>query len=133
MQIDRKIFSELKGFVIYEPLLLRIYLVDNQLYGNSILSYFMETEHGEIISREGIAIPIIDIPDDYYAFKLQNEPSDTELSTSKGWILNSISGNVQIVGIGYLKDVSLINESNSLLLQIKKGWQEVSITSVINV
>lgn len=42
----KKIFSELKGFVVFSPHLLEKYLEENHLQGNNILKYFVENEPG---------------------------------------------------------------------------------------
>lgn len=87
----KKIFSELKGFVIYSPELLAKYLQDHNLPGHNILKYFVENEHGDEITKSGIAIPIIGVEEDYYSFQLsENEEyildhSEVE-AQSEGWI-----------------------------------------------
>ena len=68
MQI-KEIFSELNGFVIYEPILLQEYLKNNQLTDKNVLNYLTETEYGDLITEEGIAIPIVGLTSDYYTFK----------------------------------------------------------------
>ncbi|WP_374464434.1 hypothetical protein [Chryseobacterium sp.] len=128
----KKIFSELKGFVIFSPQLLAQYLQDHHLSGTNILKYFVENEHGDEITRSGIAIPIIGVEEDYYAFRLSmnNEKilNDEEVEVeSKGWIFQTANNEVKIVGIGYLKDTASINDENSITLSLENGWYSLKI------
>ncbi|MEF9478832.1 hypothetical protein ACR1PO_19340 [Chryseobacterium sp. RRHN12] len=128
----KKIFSELKGFVIFSPQLLAQYLQDHHLSGTNILKYFVENEHGDVITRSGIAIPIIGVEEDYYAFRLSmnNEKilNDEEVEVeSKGWIFQTANNEVKIVGIGYLKDTASINDENSITLSLENGWYSLKI------
>ncbi|AKK73954.1 MULTISPECIES: hypothetical protein [Chryseobacterium] len=128
----KKIFSELKGFVIYSPELLTQYLQEHHLPGNNILKYFVENEHGDEITKAGIAIPVIGVEEDYYSFRISTQGehilNDHEIATqSEGWIFQSASHEVKIVGIGYLKDISSINEENSITLPLENGWFSLQI------
>ncbi|MFP8894214.1 hypothetical protein [Chryseobacterium sp. EZn1] len=128
----KKIFSELKGFVIFSPQLLAQYLQDYHLSGTNILKYFVENEHGDEITKSGIAIPIIGVEEDYYAFRVSvNDEkilSDEEVEVeSKGWIFQTANNEVKIVGIGYLKDIAAISEENSVTLSLENGWYSLKI------
>ena len=46
---------------MFSPELLAKYLEENHLSGNNILKYFVENEHGDEITKSGIAIPIIGV------------------------------------------------------------------------
>ncbi|AZB32509.1 MULTISPECIES: hypothetical protein [Chryseobacterium] len=128
----KKIFSELKGFVIYSPELLTKYLKDHDLPGNNILKYFVENEHGDVITRSGIAIPVIGVEEDYYSFcisanddrVLENEEVAAQ---SDGWIFQTSNNELRVVGIGYLKDISSINDENSIRLNLENGWFSLKI------
>lgn len=126
------IFAELNGFVIYEPGLLKSYLEENNLQGNDVLKYFTETEHGDIITKLGIAIPMIGVIPEYYKFiityageQLYLNPDEIVVKTD-GWIFNS-EGLINIVGIGYFKDITAINNANSLSFHLKEGWYSAVI------
>ncbi|MCP1298748.1 hypothetical protein NK356_06195 [Chryseobacterium sp. S0630] len=128
----KKIFSELKGFVVFSPQLLAKYLEENHLEGNNILKYFVENEHGDEITKSGIAIPIIGVEEDYYAFRVSvNEEkilNDDEVEVeSRGWVFQTANNEVKIVGIGYLKDITTINEENSITLSLENGWYSLKI------
>ncbi|MGR3853650.1 MULTISPECIES: hypothetical protein [Chryseobacterium] len=128
----KKIFSELKGFVIFSPQLLAQYLQDHDLPGTNILKYFVENEHGDEITKSGIAIPIIGVEEDYYAFRVSvNDEkilNDEEVEVeSKGWIFQTANNEVKIVGIGYLKDIAAISEENSVTLSLENGWYSLKI------
>jgi hypothetical protein len=128
----KKIFSELKGFVIYSPELLAGYLQEYNLPGNNILKYFVENEHGDEITKLGIAIPVIGVEEDYYSFQVSAgeerilDLNETEVQ-SEGWIFQTTNNQVKIVGIGYLKDIALINDENSITLPLENGWFSLKI------
>ncbi|MBB6329762.1 hypothetical protein HNP24_000712 [Chryseobacterium sediminis] len=128
----KKIFSELKGFVVFSPQLLAKYLQENNLSGTNVLKYFVENEHGDEITKLGIAIPIIGVEEDYYAFQVSvNDEkilNDNEVEVeSKGWIFQAANNEVKIVGIGYLKDITSINDENSITLSLENGWYSLKI------
>ncbi|WP_412850571.1 hypothetical protein ACL0VS_17925 [Chryseobacterium sp. PMSZPI] len=128
----KKIFSERKGFVIYSPELLTRYLQDHHLIDNNILQYFVGNEHGDEITRSGIAIPIIGVEEDEYAFRISMNgerilnPNEVAVQ-SDGWIFHASNNEVRVVGVGYLKDISSINEDNSITLPINNGWYSLKI------
>ena len=129
MQI-KEIFSELNGFVIYEPILLQEYLKNNQLTDKNVLNYLTETEYGDLITEEGIAIPIVGLTSDYYTFKIIKELPLHYKVISEGWVLNVISAQIRIVGIGYFLDIEKIDDSNSIsFIDIPNGWYKLSIVS----
>lgn len=128
----KKIFSELKGFVIYSPELLAKYLQDHNLPGNNILKYFVENEHGDVITRSGIAIPVIGVEEDYYSFCISANDDrvlgNEEIATqSDGWIFQTSNNELRVVGIGYLRDISTINDENSIRLNLENGWFSLKI------
>jgi hypothetical protein len=125
------IFSESNGFVIYEPQLLKEYLMKKELYDNNVLNHFTKTNHGDIIAENGIAIPLTGIDDGYYNFSIGENKKERIITESKakihskGWILNIVSAKIYIIGIGYFCDVNKINENNALKFNLKNGWYEV--------
>ncbi|MFN0224503.1 hypothetical protein [Paenibacillus sp. KR2-11] len=128
-------FSELNGFVLYEPVLLQNYLEINQLQDRDVLQYFTETEHGDNITKNGIAIPVIGLNTSYYQFHiafhddkrslLLNE-NETKVSSS-GWVFHTESGQLRVAGVGYFKNIDSIHTNNSLTFAIERGWYSVSI------
>ena len=129
-----KIFAELNGFIIYEPELLKKYLELNHLEGNDILRYFTDTEYGDKITESGIAIPIIGVVPDYYSFAVTTSSKtpflkkDEVLVKTTGWRFNCFSGNLKVVGVGYFRDISMINDKNSISFYIDTGWYKVEIS-----
>jgi hypothetical protein len=105
MIANKSLFSELNGFVIYEPKLLKEYLENNNLRNKNVLQYFIETNHGDIITKNGIAIPMMGIENDYYNFSVIENIKDKIILNnefiSKGWIMQIVSGEINITGIGY--------------------------------
>ena len=132
-RMKRQIFSELCGFVIYEPALLARYLDEHGLASGDVLAYFTQTEHGDAVTREGIAVPILGVRSDYYDFAVTAGEADEEIFEqneakiiSRGWIFHS-SGTLKIVGIGYFKNMSRIGEQNSLSFRIERGRYRLEI------
>ena len=135
VRMKRRIFSELGGFVIYEPALLARYLDEHGLANGDVLAYFTQTEHGGAVTREGIAVPISGVRSDYYNFAVTVGEADEEIFNqneakiiSRGWVFHS-SGTLKIVGIGYFKDMSCIGEQNSLSFKLKRGRHGLEILS----
>lgn len=132
-RMKRRIFSELGGFVIYEPALLARYLEEHGLANGDVLAYFTQTEHGDAVTREGIAVPILGVRSDYYDFAVTVGEADEEIFAqneakiiSRGWVFHS-SGTLKIVGIGYFKDMSRIGEQNSLSFRLERGRYRLEI------
>lgn len=125
----KRLFSELNGFVIFDPVVLNNYLRDNNLDNDDILSYLINSEHGDKIVKLGIVIPILNLPTDYYAFEKGFHEVINELKKSEGWVMNSLSGICQIIGVGYLKDKTSIVDAPNITINLKKGCYRVSITS----
>lgn len=128
----KKIFSELKGFVIYSPELLAKYLQEHDLPGNNILKYFVENEHGDEITKSGIAIPVIGVEEDYYSFQISTNgerilSNAEEAVQSEGWIFQTANNEIRVVGIGYLKDITTINDENSIRFTLENGWFSLRI------
>lgn len=128
----KKIFSELKGFVIYNPELLTKYLQDHHLPGTNILKYFVENDHGDEITKSGIAIPVIGVEEGYYSFCISKNDEralnhDEVAVQSEDWVFEVTNNEVKIVGIGYLKDITSINEENSITLSLENGWFSMKI------
>ena len=86
ISVKNELFAELEGFAIYIPSLMNKYITDNNI-GNDLLSYLIKSEHGDIVTKNGIIIPIIGVPTDYYQFNIIDELPDSYLEVSKGWIL----------------------------------------------
>lgn len=129
----KKIFSELFGFAIYDPKNLTSYIAKNKISNQDLLSYFSETQAGDYVSENGIVIPITNVEPDYYSFELNKKTSNyTIFNESRGWVLQVISNYIQIVGIGYLKNISYVNEQNSISFTVENGWYQVSISSYKN-
>ena len=133
VRTKRRIFSELGGFVIYEPALLARYLDEHGLASGDVLAYFTQTERGGAVTEEGIAVPISGVRSDYYDFTVTVGEASEEIFAqneakiiSRGWVFHS-SGTLKIAGIGYLKDMSRISEQNSLSFKLKRGRYNLEI------
>ncbi|GFD71524.1 hypothetical protein KUL113_09440 [Tenacibaculum sp. KUL113] len=130
------LFSELNGFAIFDLKSL-VDFKEKYIKGNDILTPLVETNLGEEISANGIAIPIIGVEADDYGFILSiNERSylsEVEVK-STGWILNS-TGILGICGIGYLKDFTLeklIKINKIIEFKVPKGWLKIEIYGGVN-
>jgi len=127
-----KIFSELGGFVIYEPLFLEKYIADNKVANNDLLSHFTSSNEGDVVTGNGGIIPITGVPPDYYSFKIIEDLPPVYLVESQGWVLQVLSGEFRVTGIGYLTDVAKMTEDKSLSFFVPNRWYKLSITSYLD-
>jgi hypothetical protein len=127
-----KIFSELGGFVIYEPLFLEKYITDNKVSNNDLLSHFTSSNEGDLVTGNGSIIPITGVPPDYYSFKIIEDLPPGYLVESPGWVLHVLSGGFRVIGIGYLTDVAKMTGDKSLSFSVPNGWYKLSITSYLD-
>ncbi|WP_298507207.1 hypothetical protein [uncultured Maribacter sp.] len=130
------LFSELNGFVIFDSKEL-ISFKKKHINNSDILTPLTETNLGDEISANGVAIPIIGVESDDYGFIMSTNKL-TYLKKvdvqSKGWIINS-NGLLNICGIGYLKDFNLekLIESNKIIkFEVPKGWLKIDIYGGLN-
>lgn len=129
----KKIFSELFGFVVYDPQNLANYIRENHLSNQNLLSLFTETQAGDFVSENGIILPIMNVEPDDYAFEVnENFPNDSLIAESNGWILQVVSNQIQVIGLGYLAQISRVNATNSLSFSVENGWYEVSVATYEN-
>lgn len=91
------------------------------------------TEHGDAVTEEGIAVPILGVRSDYYDFAVTVGEASEEIFAqnevkiiSRGWVFHS-SDTLKIAGIGYFKDMSRIGEQNSLSFKLKRGRYRLEI------
>lgn len=133
MQVE-KIFSELEGFIIYDPQCLANYISENNIFNQDLLSYFMESEDGDFVIQNGIIVPIMGVEPNYYTFEINNDLENyAVIKESDGWILKVVSKQINIIGIGYLANISTLNKQKSLSFAISNGWYKVSIATYIDV
>lgn len=133
MQVE-KIFSELEGFIIYDPQCLANYISENNIFNQDLLSYFMESEDGDFVIQNGIIVPIMGVEPNYYTFEINNDLENyAVIKESDGWILKVVSKQINIIGIGYLANVNTLNKQKSLSFAISNGWYKVSIATYIDV
>lgn len=127
-----KLFAELNGFAIYEPAMLVNYLKENRLRKKDVLSYFYTSNHGDLITRQGIALPIVNLDPDDYGFEILDAEPPNYLVRSGGWIFHAPAGLVRIIGIGYLTNLSSIKDDTGLRFTIAEGWHKLTIYSYWN-
>ena len=127
-----KIFAELEGFAIYEPQLMQEYLYRHHRNDKNVLAYFTETQHGDNITQEGIVVPIIGVTADDYAFKILEKLPVNYKVISQGWVLQVVSGEIKVIGIGYLSDITMLTENKSLSFAVSNGWYHLIIVSYID-
>jgi hypothetical protein len=141
MFYHRSIFAELFGFVIFDLAGLVAFQREHHL-SDDILDAFTSLDLGEQVSENGIAIPITDIPGDYYYWSVCNPESELShlkgaqvIIKSGGWLLYTTQGEVTVCGIGYLKKLDATYFSNTdkfVRLQLSAGWNEVTIVGGID-
>ena len=127
----KTLFSELNGFVVFNPVGLETFR-DEHGHGNDILTPLTETDLGDSITADGIAIPILGVETDDYGFVvshgLQTYLKEVAV-TSKGWILNA-TGDLCVCGVGYLKnfDLEKLKEIGRVItFDVPQQWLTVDI------
>ena len=104
----KTLFSELNGFAIFDPKAL-LDFKDKHANGNDLLTPLTETDLGDTITADGVAIPILGVETDDYGFVV-SQGERTYLQeiavTSTGWVLNA-TGGLCVCGIGYFRDFNL--------------------------
>jgi len=124
------LFSELNGFVIFNPEKLDSF--QRQHIGHcDILNPLTQGELGEVVVAEGIAIPIVGVEPDEYGFVVRAARGylASVAIESTGWIFNS-SGCLSVCGIGYLLDFDmdrLQRGKRVLTFKVPEGWLEIDI------
>ncbi|MFJ1327669.1 hypothetical protein [Capnocytophaga canimorsus] len=128
-----KIFSELEGFIIYDPECLANYISENNILERDLLSHFMVSEAGELVIQNGIIIPIMGVEPNYYTFEINDNLKGYKIiKENEGWILKVISNQIKIIGIGYLANIRTLNDQKSLSFEVSNGWYSVSIATYTN-
>ena len=69
---------------------------------------------------------------DDYAFKILEKLPVNYKVISQGWVLQVISGEIKVIGIGYLSDITLLTENKSLSFAVSNGWYHLIIVSYID-
>ena len=133
--IIKNLFSELFGFALCDPDGLDIFAGGSAI-GVDLLTRFTDSEDGDFISKNGIAIPIVGLEEGYYTLVVRNDTDKSLLKSSprkvsKGWVLHAPTGRVCLCGLGYLKDWNP-NNKKVYCFNIPSGWYEVTIACGVN-
>lgn len=124
------IFSELEGFVIYEPYRIEKFLQINEIKDKNLLNYLTTSELGDTITEEGIAVPITWVPPDDYKFSILDSMPESYLARSEGWVFKVENGSFSIMGIGYLTNIDRINNKDvNLSFNLENSWYSLTIVS----
>lgn len=130
-----KLFSELSGFVLYDAEnVARFHGLGAR--GMNLLKSYSETNEGDVVSREGIVVPVFGIKPADYTIRVRSADSAPLLSSepkvvSKGWILSVNSGHLCLSGIGYLTNWNP-DDPRVAKLSVPSGWYRVEIHAGMN-
>ena len=98
-------FPELHGFVLLDPERLEEFC-SGHAHGSNLLQRFSETEDGDRVSQDGIAIPLLGVEPGEYTVIVRSAdgtPAAGDLrARSAGWILGTETGHLLLCGAGYL-------------------------------
>ncbi len=130
--IYKELYAELGGFVLCDPQ--RI----DQFHGGkahhlNLLQRYTETEEGDQVCNQGIAIPVTDIEPWWYTLVIRHVAMPTYLTgtlrvVSRGFILGTETGQLCLCGLGYLGDWNPVNNPSCYVpVTIFPGWYEVEI------
>lgn len=133
---EKPVFAELFGLVLFDLKNLARFK-QQQALGQDLLVALTTTDLGTQVSENGVAIPIGGIAGEYYHIAITNTLTDDGYLTenqiiirSKGWLLESVSGEVIVCGIGYLKQFDedfFVSTDKFPRLPITRGWNEIEI------
>ncbi len=123
------VFSELFGFCVADPKNL------DRFHGGSaegldLLALYSTSELGDRVAATGAAIPVLGVEAGYYAIHLHEgrdeRVASLERLVSSGWILEVVSGQIGICGLGYLKQWDPTH-SAVRRASVPCGWYAVSL------
>lgn len=130
MLVVDSLFAELFGCVVCSPSGLNE-VVGEDVDGKDLLELFTTTELGDLVLREGAAIPILGLEADDYRFLIIDESSEpSQLSVvrraSPGWVLHVQADGARLCCLGYLKRWSP-NHPRHARLDLDAGWYQMTI------
>lgn len=113
------VFSELNGFVLCVPELER---------GADLLTRFATTPEGDVVTRSGRAIPVMDLETGDYRLIIRtvDQVSDPLPSSSPGWVLNVGNEPLCLCGAGYLTRWNP-DHPKVRRVPIPAGWYAVTV------
>lgn len=128
--IERKLFSELFGFVISDLLKLES-LHEKPTLGLDLLDLYTTTDEGNRVAMEGAAIPILGVEAGYYSiiFREATTPSllhEAPVGVSTGWVLEVVSGKVAVCGLAALSKWNPANPSVRHV-SVPIGWYGIDV------
>jgi len=123
-------FPELYGFVLMDPMRLDSFYQFNAK-GMDLLTRFTQTDDGDRVCREGIAIPITNIDEGDYSITIRDSQSpgldQPPHALSKGWIIGTETGKLIFTGLGYLIHWDP-NHTHHVHIQVPPGWYQVNLS-----
>jgi len=128
IRLERR-FPELHGLVLLDPARLDA-LYEHGARGADLLTRFTQSEDGDRVSREGIAIPMLGLEPAYYTVVVRDvaSPGVTQAPRvrSAGWILETATGRLLLCGLGYLVRWDPDDPRHGRI-QVPPGWYRVEI------
>ena len=138
---QNSVIAELFGLALFDLKRLAAFQQQHEV-GQDLLEALTTTDLGKQVSEEGIAIPITGIPGEYYHVAIRQRASQNRclsdeqiIIRSSGWILESVTGEIIVCGIGYFKQFkeSVFTDVDKFIrLPIALGWNEVEIVGGID-
>jgi len=128
IRLERR-FPELYGFVLLDPERLDD-LYEHDARGADLLARFTESEDGDRVSREGIAIPMLGLEAAYYTVVLRDPATPGVVQAprvrSGGWVLGTTSGQLLLCGLGSLVRWDSDDPRHGRI-QVPPGWYGVTV------
>ena len=122
-------FPELHGFVLFDPARLLSFL-GQEVRGGDLLTRFSQTEDGDRVSSEGIAIPFVGLDAGDYTILVRDADtpgiSQPPRLRSPGWILGTETGELRFGGLGYLMRFDP-DHPKLARLRVPPGWYRVEL------
>jgi hypothetical protein len=126
-------FPELYGFVLLDPARLDAFY-EGKARGENLLQRFSETDDGDRVSAEGIAIPLVAVDEGDYTVLIRDAAApalgpDPKVR-STGWVLGTETGELLFSGIGYLWKWNP-DDPGWAAIRLTPGWYGVEVLGYV--
>jgi hypothetical protein len=123
------LFPELSGFVLLDAARLDDAL-GGDATGQNLLHTFTTTDHGDEVTRDGIALPVLGVDAGYYTVIVRHARDRSRWPTPQlvadGWVLGTETGSLVLCGVGYLVDWNA-DHPRHRHVAVPPGWYEVQV------
>jgi hypothetical protein len=122
-------FPELFGFVLLDAARLD-HAFGGDAVGRNLLHALTTTDQGDVVARDGIAVPVMGVDAGDYTVIVRHAQDQTPWPTPQlvadGWVLGTDTGSLVLCGVGHLVDWNP-DDPRHRHVTVPPGWYEVSL------